>query len=103
MAQVNIVRHNPIAIFSNPTEVIITDDNGHVVRLVEPSGNVGTQYANDVGSEWFGTIENLNKASKSAASTGRTCTKPTSCGPPPLLTATSATSAKTISTPATEP
>ncbi|MCY3664071.1 MAG: hypothetical protein OXH81_00295, partial [Gemmatimonadetes bacterium] len=61
MAQVNIVRHNPIAIFSNPTEVIITDDNGHVVRLVEPSGNVGTQYANDVGSEWFGTIENLNK------------------------------------------
>ena len=61
MAQVNIVRHNSIAIFSNPTEVIITDDNGHVVRLVEPSGNVGTQYANDVGSEWFGTIENLNK------------------------------------------
>ena len=61
MAQVNIVRHNPIAIFSNPTEVIITDDNGHVVRLIEPSGNVGTQYANDVGSEWFGTIENLNK------------------------------------------
>ena len=31
------------------------------MRLVEPSGNVGTQYANDVGSEWFGTIENLNK------------------------------------------
>ena len=24
------------------------------------SGNVGTQYPNDVGSEWFGTIENLN-------------------------------------------
>jgi hypothetical protein len=61
MAQVNIIRHNPIAIFSNPTEVIMTDDNGDVVRLVEPSGNVGTQYANDVGSEWFGTIENLNK------------------------------------------
>ena len=50
MAQVNIVRHNPIAIFSNPTEVIINDDNGDVVRLVEPSGNVGTQYANDIGS-----------------------------------------------------
>ena len=31
------------------------------MRLIEPSGNVGTQYANDVGSEWFGTIENLNK------------------------------------------
>ena len=61
MAQVNIIRHNSIAIFSNPTEVIIRDDNGDVVRLVEPSGNVGTQYANDVGSEWFGTIENLNK------------------------------------------
>jgi enamine deaminase RidA (YjgF/YER057c/UK114 family) len=61
MAQVNIIRHNPIAIFSNPTEVIITDDNGDVVRLIEPSGNVGTQYANDIGSEWFGTIENLNK------------------------------------------
>ena len=61
MAQVNIIRHNPIAIFSNPTEVIITDDNGDVVRLVEPSGNVGTQYANDIGSEWFGTIENLKK------------------------------------------
>jgi len=64
MAQVNIVRHNPIAIFSNPTEVIINDDNGDVVRLVEPSGNVGTQYANDIGSEWFGTIENLNKGLK---------------------------------------
>ncbi len=64
MAQVNIVRHNPIAIFSNPTEVIITDDNGAVVRLIEPSGNVGTQYANDVGSEWFGTIENLDKGLK---------------------------------------
>ncbi len=61
MAQVNIVRHNSIAVFSNPTEVLITDDNGDVVHLVEPSGNVGTQYANDVGSEWFGSIENLNK------------------------------------------
>ncbi len=61
MAQVSIVRHNPIAIFSNPTEVIVRDDHDHVFRLIEPSGNVGTQYPNDVGSEWFGTIENLNK------------------------------------------
>ena len=34
--------------------------DGKVVRLIEPSGNVGTQYPNDVGSEWFGTIENLS-------------------------------------------
>lgn len=61
MAQVSIVRHNPIAIFSNPTEVIVKDDHNHVFRLIEPSGNVGTQYPNDVGSEWFGTIENLNR------------------------------------------
>ena len=64
MAQVNIIRHNSISVFSNPTEVLIRDDNGDVVRLVEPSGNVGTQYANDVGSEWFGTVENLNKGLK---------------------------------------
>ena len=61
MAQVNIIRHNPITIFSNPTEVIVKDDHNNVFRLIEPSGNVGTQYPNDVGSEWFGTIENLNK------------------------------------------
>lgn len=61
MAQVSIVRHNPIAIFSNPTEVIVKDDHDQVFRLIEPSGNVGTQYPNDIGSEWFGTIENLNK------------------------------------------
>ncbi len=61
MAQVSIVRHNPIAIFSNPTEVIVKDDHNQVFRLIEPSGNVGTQYPNDIGSEWFGTIENLNK------------------------------------------
>lgn len=60
MASVNIVRHNPIAIFSNPTEVIVTDDNDNVFRLIEPSGNVGTQYVADVGSQWLGTIENLN-------------------------------------------
>ncbi len=61
MAQVSIVRHNPIAIFSNPTEVIVKDDHNQVFRLIEPSGNVGTQYPNDIGSEWFGTIENLNR------------------------------------------
>ena len=61
MAQVSIVRHNPIAIFSNPTEVLVRDDHDQVFRLIEPSGNVGTQYPNDLGSEWFGTIENLNK------------------------------------------
>jgi len=61
MAQVSIVRHNPIAIFSNPTEVLVKDDRNQVFRLIEPSGNVGTQYPNDVGSEWFGTIENLNR------------------------------------------
>ena len=60
MAQVSIIRHNPIAIFSNPTEVIVKTDDNKVFRLVEPSGNVGTQYAGEVGSEWFGTIENLN-------------------------------------------
>ena len=60
MAQVSIIRHNPIAIFSNPTEVVIKTDDNKVFRLVEPSGNVGTQYAGEVGSEWFGTIENLN-------------------------------------------
>ena len=61
MAQVSIVRHNPIAIFSNPTEVIVKDNHNQVFRLIEPSGNVGTQYPNDIGSEWFGTIENLNR------------------------------------------
>lgn len=61
MAQVSIIRHNPIAIFSNPTEVIVKTDDNKVFRLIEPSGNVGTQYPNEVGSEWFGTIENLNK------------------------------------------
>jgi len=59
MAQVSIIRHNPIAIFSSPTEVIVKTDDNKVFRLVEPSGNVGTQYAGEVGSEWFGTIENL--------------------------------------------
>ena len=60
MAQVSIIRHNPIAIFSSPTEVIVTDDDNNVFRLIEPSGNVGTQYPADVGSQWLGTIQNLN-------------------------------------------
>lgn len=60
MAEVHIVRHSPGAVFCNPCEVITIDDDGKLVRLVEPSGNVGTQYPNEVGSEWFGTIENLN-------------------------------------------
>lgn len=61
MAQVSIIRHNPISIFSNPIEVIVKTDDNKVFRLVEPSGNIGTQYPGEVGSEWFGTIENLNK------------------------------------------
>ena len=60
MAQVHIVRHNPGAVFCNPSEVITIDDDNKVVRLIEPSGNVGTQYPKEIGSQWFGTIENLN-------------------------------------------
>ena len=61
MAKVDIVRHNPGAVFCSTCEVVITDDDHNIVRLVEPSGNVGTQYAKELGSQWFGTIENLNK------------------------------------------
>ena len=60
MAQVHIIRHKPGAVFCGTAEVVLVDNDHHIVRLVEPSGNVGTQYPNDVGSEWFGTIENLN-------------------------------------------
>ena len=60
MARVGIIHHKPIPIFSGMVEVLLTRDDNEVIRLVEPSGNVGTQYPNDVGSEWFGTIENLN-------------------------------------------
>lgn len=60
MANVSIIRHNPIAIFSGTTETVITYDDNSVVRHVEPSGNVGTQFAGELGSEWFGTIQNLN-------------------------------------------
>jgi hypothetical protein len=61
MATVSIIRHNPIAIFSGTTEVVITYDDKSVVRHVEPSGNVGTQYPKELGAQWFGTIENLNR------------------------------------------
>ena len=61
MAQVHIIRHNPGAVFCNPCEVIQVDDYGKITRLIEPSGNVGTQYANNIGAEWFGTIENLTR------------------------------------------
>lgn len=44
MAHVNIIRHKPAAVFSTPVEVIVVDDRQNVVRIVEPSGNVGTQY-----------------------------------------------------------
>lgn len=60
MPHVHIVRHKPAAIFSNPVEVIIVDDKQNVVRIVEPSGMVGTQYAKEIGSQWLGTVENLN-------------------------------------------
>ena len=60
MSRVDIIRHKPIPVFSGTVEVLITRDDNEVIRLVEPSGNVGTQYPNDVGSEWCGTIENLN-------------------------------------------
>ena len=60
MAQVHIIRHSPGAVFCNPLEAILIDDDERVIRLIEPSGNVGTQYPDEVGSQWFGTIENLN-------------------------------------------
>jgi len=62
MAQVHIVRHNPGAVFSQTTEVIMAGDSGRIIRLIEPSGNVGTQYPDDVGSQWFGTILNLEES-----------------------------------------
>lgn len=62
MAQVHIVRHNPGAVFCGTCETILVDDADKVVRLVDPSGSVGTQYSDDVGSQWFGTIENLRDA-----------------------------------------
>jgi len=59
MARVDIIRHKPGAVFCSTCEVVITDDDHSIVRLVEPSGNVGTQYPKELGSQWFGTIENL--------------------------------------------
>ena len=60
MANVHIIRHKPIPIFASTAEVVMTYDDTQVVRLVEPSGNVGTQYPNELGAEWFGTLENLS-------------------------------------------
>ena len=60
MAEVHIIRHRPGAVFCGTCEVVQIDDDSKITRLVEPSGNVGTQYPNEVGSEWFGTIENLS-------------------------------------------
>ncbi len=60
MAQAHIIRHSPGAVFSQVTEVITVGDSGQVVRLIEPSGNVGTQFPADVGSQWFGTVMNLH-------------------------------------------
>lgn len=62
MAQVHIVRHNPGAVFCGTCETILVNDAGKVVRLIDPSGSVGTQYPDDVGSQWFGTVENLRDA-----------------------------------------
>ena len=62
MAQVHIVRHNPGAVFCGTCETILADDAGKIVRLIDPSGSVGTQYPNELGSQWFGTIENLQSA-----------------------------------------
>lgn len=59
MPGVHIIRHKPGGVFSSTVEVVLTEADGSIVRLVEPSGNVGTQYTMDVGSQWFGTVENL--------------------------------------------
>ena len=59
MAQVHIIRHNPGAVFCGTAEVVLVGHDNSIARLVEPSGNVGTQYPGGIGSQWFGTIENL--------------------------------------------
>jgi enamine deaminase RidA (YjgF/YER057c/UK114 family) len=59
MSSVNIIRYNPITIFSGTTETIITYDDKSVVHHVEPSGNVGTQYPAELAAQWLGTIQNL--------------------------------------------
>lgn len=60
MGQVHIIRHQPGAVFCAASEVVLVDDQHDVVRLVEPSGMVGTQYPGGLGSQWFGTIESLS-------------------------------------------
>lgn len=59
MAQVHLVRHNPGGVFSQTIEAVLVCNDRQVIRLVEPSGGVGTQFPADVGSQWFGTIESL--------------------------------------------
>ena len=60
MSSVNIIRYNPIGIFSGTTQTIVTYDDKSVVHHVEPSGNVGTQYPAELAAQWFGTIQNLS-------------------------------------------
>ena len=88
MASVNIIRHKPIPIFCSTAEVVMTYDDDQVVRLVEPSGNVGTQYPNELGSEWFGTIENLSLGLARGGANWAMCTKPMSCGRRHLIAVT---------------
>ena len=54
---------------AQPKSSSITYEDNRVVRLVEPSGKVGTQYPNELGSGWFGTIENLGWASRDRLTT----------------------------------
>jgi hypothetical protein len=60
MPEVHIVHHNPGAVFSTPVEVITVDDRDNVVRQVEPSGKVGTQFPKEIGSQWLGTVDKLS-------------------------------------------
>ena len=61
MSSVNIIRYNPIGIFSGTTQTVITYDDKSVVHHVEPSGNVGSQYPKELAAQWLGTIQNLAK------------------------------------------
>jgi hypothetical protein len=33
--------------------VIVVDDRQNIVRIVEPSGSVGTQHPKKIGSQWL--------------------------------------------------
>ena len=59
MASVDIIRYNPIGIFSGTTQTVVTYGDKSVVHHVEPSGNVGSQYPKELAAQWFGTIQNL--------------------------------------------